>query len=82
MDAGGLAADEQLLGDLAVGASLHQQPQDLKLTGGETGQGALGRQPDAKVEAAPAGQRLQRWPNTTGWVGFSALRCDVAIPTR
>jgi hypothetical protein len=34
MDAGGLAADEQLLGDLPVGASGHQQVKDLQLTRG------------------------------------------------
>ena len=60
MHAGGLAADEQLFGDLAVGAPLDQQPQHLKLTGGEAGQGPLGRQRHAEIEAALAGQRLQR----------------------
>ena len=62
MHAGGLAADEQGLGDLAVGAPLHQQPQHLKLPRSQPGQGPLGRQPDAKVETAAAGQRLQRHP--------------------
>ena len=38
MDAGRLAADEQGLGDLAVGAAGGHQPQHLQLAGGEAGE--------------------------------------------
>jgi hypothetical protein len=35
MDTGGLAADEQLLGDLPVRSSLNQEAQHLKFTRGQ-----------------------------------------------
>ena len=35
MHAGGLAGDEQLLGDLPVGVALGDEPQDLELAGGQ-----------------------------------------------
>jgi hypothetical protein len=66
MHAGGLAADEQLLGDLAVGAPFDQQMQHLNLAGGEAGQGPLGRHAGANVEAASASQRLHRSPKRLG----------------
>ena len=66
MDAGGLTADEQLLGDLAIGTTLNQQAQHLNLTWGQPSQSPLRRHTSAKIQAATAGQQLQRTPKRLG----------------
>ena len=60
MDAGRLAADEQGLGDLAVGAAGGHQAEHLQLAGGEAGGPVgLGRRLDPEVEPGPPAEGLQ-----------------------
>ena len=68
VDAGRLAADEQGLGDLAVGAAGGHQAEHLQLAGGEAGGGGAGLAGrfDAEVEPAPAAEGLQRGQERSG----------------
>ena len=68
VDAGGLAGDEQLLGDLPVGVALGDEPQDLELAGGESvfvevgGVAPAGGSPVIDAGQPAAAGLSPRWP--------------------